>query len=185
MIALLFAAAFTGLTAKGEFCVMVTTLPPSVECASDLTPYVKIVKARSPTRWSALATYSDGVVITHEGMRSERLCREVLCSLRYSQTCAEHEDLERAQAKKAMEDARAYHFSVAAWRRTHPCRITKDRMECSLPPNGNEYRIFFEDGTSGKYSSAVGMFLQSTTNVTGTFPVTRYVTHAVCFEEKK
>lgn len=200
---LLVAAALTSIADAG--CIEITTIPPSIECPKghiapaqeplygcvDVTgatmAYVDCgqnnlfkKKPQAPARWSALATYDDGKVVTHEGMKSAQLCQEVLCSLRYSKTCGEHEDAERAAAKRAEEEARAYHLSVAVWRKTHPCEMYKDRLECSSPDGGGV--TYFKDKKTGKYSSGNFSFGVVSTS-TWITPVTRYITHAVCYQE--
>lgn len=169
MIALLLAA----MVVNGTTCI----LPQGDGC------WGMANAPKKKSTWSSLVTYSDGRVITHEGMKSEKLCQEVLCSIRYSQTCTEREaELAKAKAEADRKEA-AYKASIPAWRAKHPCQTITEKnfsdkptqvLKCSLPNGGEEWHDL-----KGKLLASVGIGTSSSSM--SYFPPSSFITHAVCY----
>jgi hypothetical protein len=144
--------------------------------------------------WNALVTYNSGKVITHEGMKTERMCLEVLCSIQFDATCEEH-DKRLAEAKRLNDAAAlAYHLSVAKYRIKHPCATDKKKMTCEDPDGSSRV---FEKRKDGKWdwtmdispfqsSQSLGTIGpgESRTVTIGVPTQSNPTAHAVCYQDK-
>lgn len=149
--------------------------------------------------WTSLAVYKDGTVSTHEDMKSESLCREVLCSIQWRRSCDEHKADEASYAEQ-MKRYMAHRADMQKdFRNKHPCTVEPAaRLFKNNPPNKKQRVCKMMDGSVEisdlDGSSTVTRFngwdfdgsMTHQDRYTGPdIPYETPIARAVCFEEKK
>lgn len=130
--------------------------------------------------WTALVVRSGDQVFLKEGIKSESVCRELLCYQQWDKSCAAREadvEAEKIAAARREEERKQ---REAEWRKANPCTINPDGGKTCKTMGGCGSVTVDKDGKTVMGTSGCGIWGGSSSfTITGVY---QRVMAAACFQ---
>jgi hypothetical protein len=138
-----------------------------------------ILPAQAETPWTSLVVRHDGTFDLHEGIKSEKSCRESLCYVQWNVSCASHVEQVAEQKRKDELAAIEQQKRELLYRQDHPCKIEKDGSK-TCPTSICSSENFDKDGKStGMSTVCFGSMTMSPV-----YGMDRSISVVACFQAK-